>query len=184
MTANQIKYQEHLERARSNLAQEDETKRSNLAGEALRRSEIEETSRHNLVTEKETERSNREREMETKRSNLARELETSKHNRAQEGIGYANVNLGFAQAAENAAHNRATEAIGREQNLNTREFNTVRAAETHRANVAQETLKKHDVQEREKGADRRTKAQIEGQITASEVRSIPGLIGSLVNLVR
>lgn len=184
MTVNQIKYQEYLERARSNVVTEGETKRSNLAGEALRQQELAEASRHNLVTEKETNRSNLAKEAETNRSNLARELETSRHNREQENIGYANVGLGYSTLSEQSRHNVASENLSSQSNEINREYNTTRASETHRANVVGETLKKYDIQEREKGADRRAKAQIQGNIQASEIRSIPGFISSLVNLVK
>nr|QUS52693.1 ORF1 [Mute swan feces associated picobirnavirus B] len=80
MTGNQIRYAEHLETKRSNLAREYETYRSNLA-----------------------------RETETHRSNVAYETETNRHNLATEDIGrnQARASLLGAYAAHRQADNAA-----------------------------------------------------------------------------
>lgn len=82
MTQNQIRYQEHLETKRNNVAVLDETKRANLAREA-------ELNRHNLATEQ---------------YGWATLDESRRHNYASESIGYF-------QAGEQARHNYATEGI-------------------------------------------------------------------------
>lgn len=98
MTANQIAYQRAMEEARANLAIE-----------ALRRAELEELQRHNLVSEQ-----------ETNRSNLAKELEANRHNVATENIGlqsnaiqatdvYNRKELGYAKLAEENRHNVVSE---------------------------------------------------------------------------
>lgn len=63
---------------------------------------LQENSRHNVVTEKETGRHNLATEQETARSNMAREVETGRHNRATESI-----DLGKLQ--EQSRHNRVSE---------------------------------------------------------------------------
>nr|AVA30684.1 hypothetical protein [Picobirnavirus sp.]AVD97004.1 hypothetical protein [Picobirnavirus sp.]AVD97005.1 hypothetical protein [Picobirnavirus sp.] len=63
MTQNQIAYQQHLERQRSNLAQENETHRANV-----------------------------EKEKENLRSNLAKEYENRRSNIAQETLGFGELN--------------------------------------------------------------------------------------------
>lgn len=108
MTANQIAYQRAMEEARANLAIE-----------ALRRAELEELQRHNLVSEQ-----------ETNRSNLARELEANRHNVATEGIGmqgnaiqatnvYNQRELGYAKLAEEQRHNIVSEVETSTHNENT-----------------------------------------------------------------
>lgn len=108
MTANQIAYQRVREEGRANLARETEQKRTNMANEELKRSELSETSRHNLVSEGETERANRARETETNRSNLAKELETYRHNSATES-------LQGSQLLETKRSNLANESLKSEQ---------------------------------------------------------------------
>lgn len=90
MTGNQIKYAEHLENVRHNVADEAETKR------------------FHIVTSTETERSNRAREVETHRSNLV-----------QEAIGWDNArshriqaNAAASSAAANWYSARQQAAIG------------------------------------------------------------------------
>lgn len=114
MTANQIAYQRNLETARSNRANEVETKRHNLADEGLGIKSLSESQRHNRATESETNRSNLAREMETTRSNLAKEALTSSYNRAM-------IAQGWSSIQETARANQAREW------------------ETNRANTARET---------------------------------------------
>lgn len=148
MTQNQINYQKLLEEQRSNLANEDltrrrdsETARSNLARET-------ETRRSNLANETETRRSNLAREVETNRSNLAKELEINRHNVATE--------------TETARSNRANEKIGA-RNAATAAFN---ARETARSNLAHELENnRHNVtteglQALQTEADQRTRIQV------------------------
>lgn len=111
MTRNQIAYQQNLE-----------TQRSNLANESLRYKELQETGRHNVVTEAESERSNRARENETNRHNVQSEM------------------LGMTQALEAQRHNIASEGISLSQVAETRRSNQAREYETYRSNVANEQL--------------------------------------------
>lgn len=131
MTRNQILYQEHLEKARSNRAGEDltrlrdeETKRSNLTSESL-------TARRDA----ETARSNQARETETSRSNLANELEKSRANRAQEAESHrSNV----ARETETNRSNLANELLKSREIHETATHNRNVETETNRSNLARE----------------------------------------------
>lgn len=122
MTKNQIDYWNLQETKRHNSVTEGETGRHNLAAEG-------ETSRHNVVTERETERSNRAREgidlgklNESVRHNKVTESETNRHNVATEGIDLGKLN-------ETQRHNQASERISGGQ-----------LSETVRHNIATENL--------------------------------------------
>lgn len=115
MTANQINYQNlqemqrhnvttEFEAVRSNVAREIENNRHNVVGEV-------ETNRHNVAGEYETNRHNVTWEQETSLHNRITERETGRHNRASEGIGYAQVRLGYSQLGELARHNQETESL-------------------------------------------------------------------------
>lgn len=131
MTKNQIDYQRLLMDKEHNAAVRAETHRANVAQETLtdrrdrvsldlRGRELAETTRHNVTGE-----------TETNRANLAREAETIRHNRAQEGIGWGNIQLGYANLAETTRSNQAREA-------ETSRHNMVSEIETGRHNVRSE----------------------------------------------
>lgn len=98
MTNNQIKYQEHTERMRSNRANEAETNRHNLAMEGLQ-----------YYANQETIRSHKASEAETNRSNVAREKETTRANKANEVLKSQANTISAAVQRETAQHNRAME---------------------------------------------------------------------------
>lgn len=127
MTANQIAYQRVLEEIRANKAREDETRRANLALEALRRQELEEAQRHNLVAEQ-----------ETNRSNLARELENNRHNAATEKLTLSNIyatkEVAYAKLAEERRHNVASEIETATHNENT-EYLDKYKTDTSKSNI-------------------------------------------------
>lgn len=127
MTGNQIRYWEHKETGRHNLATEQETNRHNVETET-------ETRRHNIVGEKETNRHNLATESadisklaESVRHNKATEdittayntasnaarlselAEATRHNKASEAVQGANIALGYSQLAEQSRHNMAYE---------------------------------------------------------------------------
>lgn len=128
MTENQIKYQQHVEQKRANLANEAEMNRSHLANEALGEKNYQETKRANIARESETNRSNLAREIETHRANVATETERARSNRANEAIGWGNVAVGYANVAEAQRSHLANEMLQGQQ-----------LQETNRANVAKET---------------------------------------------
>lgn len=70
MTKNQIEYQKHLETKRSNLANEALTSWRDRTTASLKSQELSEVARHNLAYETETSRHNRSTESETNRHNL------------------------------------------------------------------------------------------------------------------
>lgn len=122
MTQNQIRFAEHLETKRSNLAKEQqarnelaETWRHNFADEWIRSSTLGESIRHNQTTEDiqmrsvaENERHSRAQEEETRRANMANEAETKRHNLAYE---YSSL-LGAQAAQTNAGANYYSATVG------------------------------------------------------------------------
>jgi hypothetical protein len=122
MTANQINYQSlqemkrhnvstEFEAVRSNVTREIENNRHNVVGEV-------ETNRHDIAGEYELNRHNVAWENETSLHNRISERETGRHNRASEGIGYAQVSLGYSQLAELARHNQTTEQLQNSYQVN------------------------------------------------------------------
>lgn len=80
---------------------------------------------------------------EGKRHNLATERLTDR----QIGLGYAQVNLGYAQLAETKRANTAREVLGTSQLSETIRSNTAKETEINRSNVARETeTNRHNVQ--------------------------------------
>lgn len=159
MTRNSIYAAELKETARSNFAREQETKRNNIAtlGEVKRNNIVTagETYRHNLATEqqnkenlRETFRHNVRNENETARNNVfnnylnlmslsetqrhntATEYETVRNNAANNAIGYGNVAAQYQRNANQAYGNFLT---------------SQRDAETKRSNLAQESLRRLDL---------------------------------------
>lgn len=116
MTANQINYQKNVEQ-----------RRTNIANELLRGSELAETTRHNKRTEDYTERHYDAQDAlgfmkfgEDQRHNLASEqlgqgnLQLGYGNLA---LGQANLGLGYSQLAELIRHNQSNESISQDSNL-------------------------------------------------------------------
>lgn len=115
-----------------------ETSRSNLANEGLKRGQNVETARHNVQTEKvafgelavqrgaldETIRSNVARESETHRSNVTKERETRRSNIANESIALDTL-------SENRRANMARESENRRSNV-------AKESENFRSNTARE----------------------------------------------
>ena len=124
MTQNQIRYAEHRETQRHDLAQEIETNRANLARET------------------ETHRSNVANETETNRHNMAMETETNRHNKQTEAVAWYS-------AEEQARHNRETEAAQKRQDalrqaelLEQQRHNEAMEYETNRHNKQDEAIAK------------------------------------------
>lgn len=111
MTQNQIAYQQFVEGKRANLAREAETNRSNLSQEQLKREELGELGRHNLVTESQGETRNTiEQQKADQTYSLGKErlAEDTRHNTASESNQLA---IGYLQAvtsANNALLNAST----------------------------------------------------------------------------
>lgn len=122
MTRNQIEYQRLLETKRANLAQEALTSARDAVNAEVSRGTLAESKRHNVAYEAEVSRHNIATESETVRHNVAVENqareelgikqatldETKRHNVAGEG-------LTAAQLEESKRHNIAQESIGRTQ---------------------------------------------------------------------
>lgn len=126
MTANQIRYQEHLENVRANRAKEAETERDN-------RARLAETQRYNTWFSGETTAHNRamenfEREknalndahynrldLETQRSNKAKETEQRRSNQATETVASYNANTNRMNAESNAKDSNTKAAIADKQ---------------------------------------------------------------------
>lgn len=106
------------EAIRHNTVFETETHRHNVAGEELGWFNAQENRRHNLVGEdiawfnaNENQRHNLVTEDQGQQSIN----ETIRHDKANENIGFANINLGYANLREQTRHNKASEAIGEYQ---------------------------------------------------------------------
>lgn len=147
------------EAARHNQATEkitelsfNETKRANLAREELQRQSNEEQRRSNLAREAETLRANLTREAETERANRMREEETRRAN-------FASEQLRFMSNMEQARANRATEGWRNEQLQQQWAMNQAQLehqrnvlAETQRANLINEQIKRQQQEETERAA--------------------------------
>jgi hypothetical protein len=106
------------EAKRHNTVFETETHRHNIAGEELGWFNAQENRRHNLVGEDIAWFNANENQ----RHNLVAEdqgqqtiNETVRHNKVNENIGFANINLGYANLSEQARHNKVSESIGQYQ---------------------------------------------------------------------
>lgn len=84
-----------------------ENKRHNLVTEDLGFKNLNETIRHNTVSETETHRHN----VETEKLGWFNADESRRHNLATEQVAIENVGLGYANLSESVRHNRASEAI-------------------------------------------------------------------------
>lgn len=185
MTSNQIRYQELLERNRSNLVTEAETERANKARET-------ETNRHNFVTEAESQRANRAMEAEMNRSNLARELETARSNLAKETelhrSNKANESLKRSDLAEQARSNKANESLKHEATMVQDFGNELRAQTTREGNMysylaAQDKIAA-DAEQRQR--DRDNALALQGMkdtnaIITSSIRAVGSAASTLVN---
>lgn len=119
MTTNQFQYAQLSEQKRANLARELENRRHDVETEGLTLQQINETVRHNMSQET---------------LDAYRNWETTRHNIASEGLGYANLELGYRNLDETNRHNVATEGIQSRQATVSEKL----AAETARHNVAME----------------------------------------------
>lgn len=146
MTQMGLNYLVHQETLRSNMANENlkkeqnvETARHNVRTESVafgelevKRGTLDETIRSNVAREKETNRSNIAREAETYRSNIARERETHRSNTANESIALETL-------GENRRANKAREFENQRSNIakenENYRSNTAREKETSRANT-------------------------------------------------
>lgn len=124
MTQNQINYQNYVELKRSNLAREQETNRANLSNEDIKRGELAEQGRHNLVSEG-TEA--KKAETSAKQAEYSYEL-----GKLQQMYNYQNLQ-------EQITHNRISEsnqlALG-QLSASTSAANAQLAAEVSAANAA------------------------------------------------
>lgn len=141
MTKNQIEYAKLLETKRSNLANEDLTRKRDTTAREVGLGNLQEGQRHNKATETqasasldETVRSNKVRETEAARHNVAGEVEMYRHNVSGE-------RLQSAAQAEQARHNRAGESLTASTIAETQRSNIARETETARSNMALEALK-------------------------------------------
>lgn len=129
MTTNQLAYLNLQEQQRSNLAREAEThlnnlnvigesRRHNLATEAVEGGKLSESVRHNLINEQLTQ----QQVSEQARANVARETENARHNTATEVQEIRTLNeqihhnamtegLEAQKQAENARHNIVNEQL-------------------------------------------------------------------------
>lgn len=165
MTANQIRYQQHLEEQRSNLAREAETERSNRASEEQKRLELQENSRHNLVVEG-----------EAARSNLAKEYENQRAHSASEALQSYSIGTNAQIAYSNLAE--------------TSRANLAREAETNRANVAKEQQAMYDTSRtlanqvlitkmKEAGAKARADQQAKVTLRGQQVQGTSAIVNAL-----
>lgn len=113
----------HLQIERANMLINkqlaDETQRSHMADEDIRRNANYETMRHNLAGES---------------FNYANLAEVSRHNRAGELVNAESL-------AENTRHNLASESLTRSGQMETVRHDKAQEAENHRTNVANEKIK-------------------------------------------
>jgi hypothetical protein len=159
MLATQVQYLDYKERQRHNIVSEEQNAadvatRAKTLEEAIRHNKAyeQETQRHNVESEninwfnaQENQRHNIEGEAigwfnarEQQRHNLVWEdqgqqtiNETVRHNKANEGIGWANVSLGYANLAETRRHNTKTEAQqNRQLSINAADVQNRRAQTT------------------------------------------------------
>lgn len=176
MTANQIAYQRVLEETRSNKAKEEEAKRANLAIEALRRAELEEAQRHNLVAES-----------ETSRSNLAREIETNRHNVAQEGLTsqniYATKEVAYAKLREENRHNIVSEIETSTHNENT-EYLQNKQIDMSKSNITTQAAANLALQRyKEQQENKRTEAKLKAELYKSAITSGGRITSDLIKTI-
>lgn len=113
MTQNQIRFQEHKE-----------TQRHNLATEQLGTDQLAETKRYNTLFTGEQRRHNEATEAAQREANVINQqhleradAENKRHNLNTESISRANVSLGYAQLGETSRHNVATEGESQRHNV-------------------------------------------------------------------
>lgn len=134
MTNNQIAYWQLLETQRANRTREQETNRSNVAQEGLRRQEIAETGRHNYATEQlslqdltEKARSNRANESIKAQSNAIESgklSETHRTNVANESL-KAQANFIANRNATANLQNAATNSRGQQETARNNRVNNL-----------------------------------------------------------
>lgn len=136
----------HLQIERANMLINkqlaDETQRSHMADEDIRRNANYETMRHNVASEN---------------FNYANLAEASRHNRAGEVVSAASL-------AENTRHNLASESLTRSGQEETIRHDKAQEVETHRTNVANETIKQD--------ANRISEARSNWEKDVAEVRNL------------
>lgn len=129
----------------------EESRRSNLANESIKKAANKESKRANQAREKETHRTNIAQEKETKRSNVARERETLRSNKANESYrdralketqrsNKAQENLGFQRNVETSRANRANEALQAQNLRQTQQYNYDYLNQQKNANLNSYTL--------------------------------------------
>lgn len=146
MTTTQIRFQEHLETKRHNLATEQETNRDNVA-------RLEEQRRYNTLFTGEQQRHNQATEANQAAANIInaghyarQDEETHRSNLANEAIKRSQVGLGYAQLDETSRHNREAETYtwfqayeSARHNMAHEQLESSKLSETARHNVATET---------------------------------------------
>lgn len=153
MTNNQIRYQEHLERSRSNRKNEQLTeKRDHVTAEHYFRSDA-----------------------ETGRSNLARELETNRHNLATEQLQQYQTQMGVSQRAQEIALGQSRLAADISHNAEVR-------AETERSNLARETEAQRSARAKESQLAQDLNQRYAAMVTGSADKALPGA-GTIIGLI-
>lgn len=156
LTQNQIAYwnlqetkRANSETNRHNVATENETARHNLAGEQFNISNLNESIRHNKVTETETNRHNVVTENETNRHNVAGEQFNIAQLQEQQRHNIAGEQFNISQLAETTRHNKWNESIdyfnsreNQRAHLENERQTAIRNNETERHNKSTESIQK------------------------------------------
>lgn len=130
MTANQIRYQEHLERSRSNRKNEQLTERRDRV-----------TAQHYFRSDNEGARSNLARELETNRHNLATEQLQAYQTQLQGSQRDKEIQLAQSRLAADIEHNSEVRREAERSNL-------ANETERHRQNLAHESQLQSDLNQR------------------------------------
>lgn len=153
MTNNQIRYQEHLERSRSNRRNEQLTEKRDKV-----------TAAHYLRSD-----------AEVGRSNLARELETNRHNLATEQLQQYQTQMGVSQRQQEIELGQSRLAADIEHNAQVRtetaRANLAKEEENHRSNLKRESQLAQDLNQR-----------YAAMVAQSADKAVPGL-GAIVGAI-
>lgn len=161
MTKNQIEYQKSLEQRRGNLASEE-----------LKRQELAEAARHNLVFENETAAHNR-----------AQESLSEKQILSSRDVAYAqlasNRELGYANLGEQQRSNLARELEQNRTNVANEQLKQLGITTTAGTATKQMAVNKAIATMKEDRQDRRTKASL----AVEREKTTSGLLNNLANSI-
>lgn len=153
MTNNQVRYQEHLERQRSNRKNEQLTAARDQAVRLHYQSA----------------------DAETQRSNLARELETNRHNLADEQLRQYQAQMGVSQRQQEIELGNSRLAADIEHNTEVRN-------ETARSHLANESEAQRSARARESQLAADLNQRYAAMTAQSADRALPGL-GTIVGAI-